>query len=160
MVRTRASVVRIWILLFVALFAAEHSGAQSSQSNPLQLSFHHATVSVADLDKEIAWYERVLGFQQGKRFDVSDDFAVVQMTMPGYRIDLVWQKGSSRPLQPQGTFRQGWLHIVFKTPAIDAAYKHLLEQKTDVKADRSPQSAITRLVFHDPEGNEVEIVPE
>lgn len=79
-------------------------------------------------------------------------------TQPGYRIDLVWQKGSSRQQETQGAFEQGWLHIVFKTP--DAAYKYLLEQKTDVKADRSAQPAITRLVFHDPEGNEVEMVPE
>jgi hypothetical protein len=29
-----------------------------------------------------------------------------------------------------------------------------------VKADRNAQSAITRLVLYDPEGNEIEIVPQ
>ena len=44
--------------------------------------------------------------------------------------------------------------------AIDAAYNFLQEQKTDVKPDRNAQSAITWLVVHNPEGNEVEMVPE
>jgi len=134
--------------------------AQTAEVNPLQLSPHHATASVADLDKESRWYERVLGFQEIKKVRNGSDFEVRQMSIPGYRIDLVWQKGSSRQHGAKGSFSQGWLHVVFKTPVIDANYERLLALETDVKADRDAQSAITRLVFHDPEGNEIEILPQ
>jgi catechol 2,3-dioxygenase-like lactoylglutathione lyase family enzyme len=144
----------------VVFTAGESSIAQSSNSNPLKLSPHHATASVADLNKEVAWYERVLGFQRSKLLGEGTDFQMYQMAMPGYRIDLVQQKGSSRQHNAQGAFVQGWLHVVFKTPDIDAAYKHLIAQETDVKAFRDERGAITRLTFHDPEGNELEIVRE
>jgi catechol 2,3-dioxygenase-like lactoylglutathione lyase family enzyme len=147
-------------LMVVVLTTGEPSIAQSSQSNPLKLSPHHATASVGDLAKEAAWYERVLGFQRSKLLGDGADFQMYQMTMPGYRIDLVQQKGSSRQHEAQGAFEQGWLHVVFKTPDIDAAYKHLLAQGTDVNAFKDEHTAITRLTFHDPEGNELEIVRE
>jgi len=70
-----------------------------------------------------------------------------------------WQKGSSRPRDVDGYFKQGWMHVVFRTSTIDADYQRLVELGTDVKADRTPQSTTARLVFHDPEGNELEIVP-
>ena len=151
---------RILILLLAAFIAGKPSIAQSSESNPLKLSPHHATVSVADLAKEAAWYERVLGLQRGKLLGDGADFQMYQMTMPGYRIDLVQQKGSARQHEAQGAFVQGWLHVVFKTPDVDAAYKHLLAQGTDVKAFKDEHAAIARLTFHDPEGNELEIVRE
>ena len=147
-------------VLMVVLTTGELSIAQSSQSNPLKLSPHHATASVADLAKEAAWYERVLGFQRSKLLGDNADFQMYQMTMQGYRIDLVQQKGSSRQHKAQAAFAQGWLHVVFKTPDIDAAYKSLVAQATDVKAFRNEHSAITRVTFHDPEGNELEIVRE
>ena len=133
--------------------------AQTTDSNPLQLLPNHATASVADLEKESEWYRRVLGFHEIRRVRGNPDFEVLQMGIPGYRIDLVWQKGSSRAHQARGSFQQGWLHVVFETPVIDAAFERLRDLGTDVKADRNAQAMITRLVFHDPEGNELEIVP-
>ncbi len=133
--------------------------AGEADVNPLQLSPDHATASVADLEKESAWYQRVLGFVEIKRFRASDDFEVRNLSLAGYRIDLVWQRGSSRPHDVDGYFKQGWMHVVFRTRAIDAAYKRLVDLGTDVKVSKSPQAAIGRLTFHDPEGNELEIVP-
>jgi hypothetical protein len=101
-----------------------------------------------------------LGFDRSRLLGNGADFQMYQMTTPGYRIDLVQQKGASRLRAPQPILVQGWLHVVFKTPDIDAAYKYLIDQKTDVKAIRDEHSVITRLVLHDPEGNELEIVRE
>jgi catechol 2,3-dioxygenase-like lactoylglutathione lyase family enzyme len=133
--------------------------AQFTDSNPLQLSPHHATASVANLDKESAWYEQVLGFQEVSRSSNSPDFQVRHLALGDYRIDLVWQKGSSRPAQA-GALRQGWFHVVFKTPIIEADLHRLQALGTDVKADRNTQHAITRLILHDAEGNELEIAPQ
>jgi catechol 2,3-dioxygenase-like lactoylglutathione lyase family enzyme len=133
--------------------------AQTPDSNPLQLSLHHATLSVADMDKEIAWFQRVLGFQVGEQFKMGTEAEVTHMTIPGYRIDLAWRKGSVKHEKAKGDLEQGWMHIVFKTPVIDADYNKLVAEQTDVKADRDAKSAITRLIVHDPEGNEIEIQP-
>jgi catechol 2,3-dioxygenase-like lactoylglutathione lyase family enzyme len=150
---TAAMVLTLWMQCGQVL-------AQTMDSNPLQLSPHHATALFADLDKEKEWYQRVLGFRAVARMRPTPDFEVLHMAIPGYRIDLVWRKGSSRPHDAARAPVQGWLHVVFKTPAIDADYQRLTALGADVKADRDPKNALARLVFHDPEGNELEIVPE
>ncbi len=126
-------------------------------TNPLQLTPDHATASVADLDKESRWYERVLGLRVVNRLRNPAGFDVLQMAIPGYRIDLVSAKGSVRRSQGPGALNQGWLHVVLRTPAIDAAYAHLMSEGVEVKVLRDAKSSITRLTFHDPEGNELEI---
>jgi catechol 2,3-dioxygenase-like lactoylglutathione lyase family enzyme len=148
------------VLALISLSPWGPLSAQTAETNPLQLFPHHATASVADLEKESAWYQRVLGFHEIARMHPGPDFEVLHMGIPGYRIDLVRQKGSIRQHDATGYFAQGWLHVVFKTPVIDADYKRLVDLGTDVKADRDAQSAISRLVLHDPEGNELEIVPQ
>ena len=79
-------------LLTLTLLA---SSARAAETNPLQLSPHHATASVADLGKESDWYTRVLGFQVVARFEDDANLKVRQLGIPGYRIDLVWKKGSA-----------------------------------------------------------------
>ena len=82
------------------------------------------------------------------------------MTMPGNRIDLVWEQGSSRHRQSEGRLEQGWLHVVFNTPDLNVAYQYLVAQETDVKIDRDEQQRIVHLTLHDPEGNEIGLVTE
>ncbi len=89
-------------LLALVLTAGEKTFAQSSKVNPLNLSTNHVTASVADLEREAAWYERVLGFHRSKLLGGRKDFGLYQMTMPGIRIDLVWQQGSSRHQEAKG----------------------------------------------------------
>ena len=131
--------------------------AQAVQENPLALAPDHATISVADLAKERDWYTSVLGFKQIDHLERGADFAISMMGIPGYRIDLLWQRGSARSKRGTGDFEQGWRHIVFNTTMLDQDYKRLVALQTDVTADRDSKSAITRLLVHDPEGNEFEI---
>ena len=126
------------------------------ESNPLKLSPHHATISVANLDKESHWYASVLGFEKSNCFD-RPDAKLCWMVIPGYRIDLVQQKGSSRRDTRIGSLKQGWLHVVFQTPMIADALKRLELAKTDVKAFTSEDGHLQRLILHDPEGNELEL---
>jgi|GEM_PF-1880836 len=142
----------------LASWASWANAAEASvDPNPLRLAPDHATASVANLDSECAWYERVLGFQELSRGGQAD-FQVRHLGIPGYRIDLVWQKGSSRQRLLSGALVQGWFHVVFKTDALDAAYQRLMTLGTDATANRSDQGALARLIVHDPEGNELEIV--
>jgi len=132
------------------------SASLGAGSNPLKLTPHHATISVADLDKESQWYASVLGFEKSKSFG-SPDVRGCWMVIPGYRIDLIQQKGSSRMETHIGQLRQGWLHVVFQTPMIEKALKRLQAAGTDVKALRYDDGHLQRLILHDPEGNEVEL---
>lgn len=146
-----------------AVFMAAASGmvalgstALRADPNPLKLAPHHATISVADLDKESKWYASVLGFEKSNPFD-SPDLKGCWMVIPGYRVDLIQHKGSSRKDTQSGVLRQGWLHVVFQTPMIDEALKRLQAAGVDVETFKSDDDHLQRLVFHDPEGNEVEL---
>lgn len=144
-------------MIVAATVVHAQATTQSAADNPLQLVPHHVTLSIADIDKETEWYGRALGFKVARRFPAADGSEVRQLAIDAYGIDLVFQKGSIRQRQVAGTMNQGWVHIVFATPLIDAAYKRLQDLGTDVKAERNPQGGISRLGVHDPEGNEIEI---
>lgn len=127
--------------------------------NPLQLQPQHATAVVADLSGEVAWYEHVLGFRKGLGFLSDPDFKLQQMVIPGYRVDLVWQKGSTRPRRRPEYFQQGWMHVDFMTPILESVLRRLQAEHVAVTVIRDHQSTLRRLVLHDPEGNEIEILP-
>jgi catechol 2,3-dioxygenase-like lactoylglutathione lyase family enzyme len=128
-----------------------------ADSNPMQLQADHVTASVADLDKEEQWYIRVFGFREVVRHKRGPDFEVRHLSLGVYHVDLAWQRGSVRQKE-SGYLRQGWEHVVFTTPALEAAYERLVKLSTDVRADRNNQGRVWRLFLHDPEGNELEIV--
>jgi catechol 2,3-dioxygenase-like lactoylglutathione lyase family enzyme len=145
----------ISVLSAIVLLAAP---ALRAQTNPLGLTYHHTTASVADLEKEADWYEHVLGFTKSKRISDSPDFAMYQMTMPGNRIDLVWQRASARHRSGKGRMEQGWLHVVFRSADLDAADRYLEKQGVAVVQDRDASGKVVHLTINDPEGNEIGIV--
>jgi catechol 2,3-dioxygenase-like lactoylglutathione lyase family enzyme len=119
---------------------------------------HHATLSVENLDRVAAWYESVLGFKLSHLSDTNPDFVVANLAIPGYRIDLVKYKGSSRPAPVNPRYlQQGWIHVAFSVPDLPAAFKQLQSLNTDVTADKDANGAPTRVILHDPEGNEIEL---
>lgn len=125
--------------------------------NPMQLEPDHVTASVADLDKEEAWYIRVFGFREIVRHKRGPDFEVAHLSLNVYHIDLAWQKGSVRQKETR-YFRQGWEHVVFTTPILESAYERLVAMGTDARADRNGKGKMWRVFVDDPEGNEIEIV--
>ena len=149
-----------WFLTLVLSSSGQSVKGASGVTNPLHLSANHTTASVANLEMEASWYERVLGFKRSALLGGRKDFGLYKMTMPGNRIDLVWQKGSARHALATGRLEQGWLHVVFNTPDLDSAYKHLVAQGTDVQIEKDEQGRVVHLTLHDPEGNEIGLVNE
>ena len=134
--------------------------APASPDNPLQLTPHHATISVADLDKEEAWYIQVLGFKESSRAKRGEDFEHATLTLgSAYRIDLSWQKGSARhTVGAPSDMEQGWRHIVFTTPSLEKILPILQANKPDMRVDRNAKTnAISQIFIRDPEGNEIEL---
>jgi catechol 2,3-dioxygenase-like lactoylglutathione lyase family enzyme len=178
MTRTKSSVTSVFIialaLLGVGYLAAQsHPAAPppSSPDNPLQLAPSHFTLSVADIDKEAAWYHDVLGFKEYERVPHGTDFVHCSLRLPGvYRVDLNWQKGSARHTTPgyrqsagssgkgSGNMEQGYTHIVFKTAmSLDRVYQQLTAKNANVVAAKNKDGAVTNILVYDPEGNEIEI---
>jgi catechol 2,3-dioxygenase-like lactoylglutathione lyase family enzyme len=149
----------VWLLPVILLSGHVLLSAQTANDNPHHLSPDHATVSVADWDKECQWYQRVLGFHELKQAKRGPDRQICYLGIPGYRIDVLWQKGSIRHQVTTGSLEQGWLNVELKTSDIDAVYKYITEQGIKVTVDRGENSSIQHLKFLDPEGNEIGITP-
>ena len=149
--------IRCIVLISVSGLTLLH--AQTADNNPLHLAPHHATVSVADWDKQCQWYQQVLGFQPLKPAKDQPDKKICYLSIPGYRLDVLWQKGSARHRAAAGSPEQGWLNVEFQTSNIDGVYRYLTEQGIHVTVDRGDGSSIQHLKFMDPEGNEIGINP-
>jgi len=153
-VRFVAGIALCWLAL------SQPAKAQTGNAQAAALTGlvpHHVTISVEDLDRVSEWYVRVLDFKITQRFDTNPDFLLRQLSIPGYRIDMVKYKGSTRPAPVNPRYlQQGWIHIAFSVPDLPAAFKELQALNTDVTADKDAQGVPTRVILHDPEGNEIE----
>ena len=144
----------------LAFMAASAAGAQTPVSAPpvSGLVPDHATASVENMEREAAWYERVLGFKVFSKSDSNPDFRNWHLVIPGYRIDLVQWKGSHR--EPTGSsvyLKQGWTHVVFHVADVAAAVKQLEALHEPHEVNKDPKGVPIQILIHDPEGNEIEI---
>ena len=123
------------------------------------LAADHVTLSVANINRESEWYEKVLGFRVAQRFENDPGNLVRQLRIPGYGIDLVEYKGSKRPAPSNPKFlQQGWVHIAFNVADLPAALADLQASNADVWIGSKDATGVpTRLNLHDPEGNEIEL---
>jgi catechol 2,3-dioxygenase-like lactoylglutathione lyase family enzyme len=129
----------------------------------------HDAFSVADISRDAAWYERVLGFKVVAKHGSSPDFRNWRLQIHGYSINLVQAKGSKRPPPVDPIYlRQGWIHLVFRVRDVAAALKELqaLHVKVNVTylcghnihATKPCSNGVPlQLHFDDPEGNRLEI---
>ena len=145
--------------MFVFSAMAQHSALGQTEKALTGLVPQHVTISVEDIDREANWYVRVLGFRLLPPTDTDPNFVNHHLTIPGYRVDLVKYKGSSRAAPANPLYlRQGWIHIAFSVPDLRAAMFQLEALNTDVAADNKDAKGVPmRLVLHDPEGNEIEL---
>lgn len=146
--------VAISSLLVAALGATPAQGADVE--NPLKLASHHASLSVEDLDKQQAFYEKVLGFKAGNVRKGADG-ETRQVTIPGYAINLTKRIGSARHPRAEGSLEQGWIHIVLETPILDEVQKRLEAQGVKTRPAMM-NGALARLLVFDPEGNQIELI--
>jgi|HubBroStandDraft_5_1064220.scaffolds.fasta_scaffold128508_2 catechol 2,3-dioxygenase-like lactoylglutathione lyase family enzyme len=143
-----------------AAFSQQPAAAASeAQPSPVTgLVPDHATLSVANMDQEVAFFERVLGFKVWHRMDTNPDNIGVQMRLPNYRIDLFQYKGSTRPAPVNPLYlQQGWIHVVFHVEDVALAKKQMEALHVPFTEAHDDKGVLIRLTFHDPEGNELEI---
>ena len=128
-------------------------------------TFHHGGVSVPDLDAAIAWYGRVLGFAEERRFAIPPARAKAAFIRKGaLRFELFEVEGAAalpedrrtpdRDLQTHGN-----KHVAFRIADLEA----FLEEMADKNADIAfvVRQAFGRGCFiRDCAGNLIEFVEE
>ena len=127
--------------------------------NPLELRPHHATATVADLDRAANWYRQMLGFRIRERGS-HGDVLFVELVIPGFGVALIKEPAGVQAAPRTADRAPHWLHIVFSVPDPEAAY-HALEAKgASLAARRSTNGHIQSFLITDSEGNELEIIAE
>ncbi len=63
------------------------------------IGFHHAAMSVADIEATARWYEDVLGFRVEKRFPIPGGTKAMFLEREGLRIEL-FQVADPQPMDP------------------------------------------------------------
>jgi len=138
--------------LFCAASFAQAPAAPAPAALPealIGLKYDHVSLSVQDLDREVEWYSRVLGFKEVKRLE-RPNMVNVNMRNANMRIDLIKYTGSKRTPADPVYMEQGWAHLALTVPDVKAAVAALKALGADVKGS----------ALRDPEGNEMELFSE
>jgi catechol 2,3-dioxygenase-like lactoylglutathione lyase family enzyme len=145
--------------LFCGLALAQQPSPDNAQPPPVTgLVPDHAALSVENIDQELEWFQRVLGFKVFSKFVTPDHVSMVHLVIPGYRIDLIKVPGSKRPAPTDPLWmQQGWIHIVFHVDDVGAALKTLQALHVDFSVTTDDKGTPIQIRVHDPEGNEIEI---
>lgn len=129
-------------------------------------SFHHVSLSVADLDAEERWYEQVLGLAEVvERFELPEPpvRTVVLRAANGLRVELIERSGSrgqsfADPLDAAQT--QGYGHWAVEVDDLDAAFALLSASPGEAVSPPGPavQPGARFAYVKDPEGNLLELI--
>jgi catechol 2,3-dioxygenase-like lactoylglutathione lyase family enzyme len=121
------------------------------------LKIDHVTFSVADVDAEAAWLTKVFGFTVGHA-GTTPTQVYKDMMLPGFRIDLLQFKGSSRPpVKTPTPLQQGFVHLVFLVPDLKVAQAQIQAMGIEIVPQKDSTLGQVGFHFHDPEGNEFEL---
>jgi catechol 2,3-dioxygenase-like lactoylglutathione lyase family enzyme len=133
------------------------SAASAPPVNPLKLTPHHITASVADLDRAAAWYQDILGFEireRGRHGPVK----FVELAIPGFGVALVQETAPAGHSTKPQTDAPRWIHIVFAVPDPDAAFRILKDKGASLSTRGPVNGRIESFLVTDSEGNEIEIL--
>jgi len=130
-------------------------------------SFHHISLSVADLDAALPWYQKALGLDEVvERYQLPEPpvrTAVLQAPN-GLRVELIERAGSIRPASVDdaldATRTQGYRHWALQVDDLDQAFLDLTD--AGARAVSAPAPAVqpgSRFAYvKDPEGNLLELI--
>jgi catechol 2,3-dioxygenase-like lactoylglutathione lyase family enzyme len=138
-----------------------------AMTTPLSASFHHISLSVADLDAALPWYQQALGLEEVvERYELPEPpvrTAVLQAPN-GLRVELIERAGSVRPGSADdaldATRTQGYRHWALEVDDLDQAFRDLTS--AGARSLSPPAPAVKpgdRFAYvKDPEGNLLELI--
>ena len=130
-----------------------------------EFAFHHGGVSVPDLEAAIAWYARILGFEEETRFYIEREKAQTVMIRKGpLRFELFEVTGAA-PL-PEGRRSvsgdlkvHGNKHLGFRIADLDVFLAEMREKGVEIVLEVRKDFG-SGCFIHDCFGNLIEFVEE
>ena len=130
-----------------------------------EFAFHHGGVSVPDIDAAIAWYGRVLGFEEERRFYIPPARAKAAMIRKGpLRFELFepedgnpLPEGRSHP--PSDLRTHGNKHVAFRVADLDQFIAEMTAKGIEIPFVVR-EAFGTDCFLRDPAGNLIEFVEE
>lgn len=136
-----------------------------AHSNGWTKGLHHYAIGVADLDRAVEWYGRMLGFKMERRFGFPQSGTEIAHIVDenGIRLELLKRDGSVvGPDIAEDPFSallvRGAKHVGFLVDDVDALWTLLSERGAEpVAAPTSVQPAgVRNCWFRDPDGTLIE----
>lgn len=140
---------------------------------------HHVGVTVADLDRAVSFWERLLGHRSRDRRVLQGPQLGILVGYPGITIDSCWidlpggvalellqYLGRDEAPYDPGTAHPGNVHICLRVEDMDAAHAHAVacgarpvsDRPIDVQA--GPRAGRRLAYLRDPDGVTIELVQE
>lgn len=120
----------------------------------MKFTIDHFNINVLNLEKSLAFYDKALGLQEGKRKTAKDGSYIIVYLGDGVtptKLELTWLKAQEQPYN----LGDEEFHIAFKTPDFDAAYA--LHKEMDCICYENKEMGI--YFINDPDGYWLEVVP-
>ena len=130
-----------------------------------EFAFHHGGVSVPDIDAAIAWYGRVLGFEEERRFYIPPARAKAAMIRKGpLRFELFEPEGGvplpeGRSHPPSDLRTHGNKHVAFRVANLDKFIAEMTAKGIEIPFVVREEFG-TGCFIRDPAGNLIEFVEE
>ncbi|MHB1133799.1 MAG: VOC family protein [Chloroflexota bacterium] len=136
---------------------------------------NHTSFTVSDMDRSLAFYRDLLGFELVNDRLATSDFAgkmsgipgaelrVVYVQAAGYRLELIqYLKAEGEPMDPR-TNRPGSAHLCFNVDNVDETYALLTSHGVKAKAPPmvipgGPNQNGRGFYFTDPDGFTIEFI--
>lgn len=128
-------------------------------------TFHHGGVSVPCLDGAIAWYGRILGFEEERRFRIELAKASVAFIRKGPLWFELFEVEGAAPLPedrrhpPSDLRTHGNKHVAFRVEDLDALLAEMADKQVDVAFMVKEQFGAGAFI-RDCAGNLIEFVEE
>ena len=133
-----------------------------SFGNPLQLSAHHLTMSVENVDRAVEWYRSKLGFelqQKGMLGTGDNKTPFAEMRIATFGVAFVQARAGAVKPEPGKATVPRIVHMVFGAPDPQALFDLLKSRGVDVFVRPAQKTdPISLFQFHDSEGNEIEVM--
>ena len=127
----------------------------SSPLAPAATRIGHVHLKVADLDRAIAFYAGVLGFEVQQRYGTQAAF----LSAGGYHHHIGLNTWESRGATPPPPGHTGLYHTAFLFPdraSLGAVLKRVLD--AGIELDGAADHGVSEAIYlHDPDGNGVEL---
>jgi catechol 2,3-dioxygenase-like lactoylglutathione lyase family enzyme len=171
---------RVLLLLLLLGLVTAPARAQSPVSAPLVSAVESVGMTVADMDRSVDFYSRVLGFEKVSELEVAGPdhdrlqgvfglrARIVRMRLGGDQIDLTeYIAPRGRPIPVDSRSNDRWFqHVAIVVSDMDRAYAWL-RQHTVAHASSGPQrlpdwnpnaGGIRAFYFKDPDGHTLEVI--